>query len=323
MTDYLGLTMNDIKEPEIIRFLRASGLSLTSEQVEDVIQFQRRADEAKDLSDRLRPAYPIKRDVAALKARWEAHDPNVSRTDDGEGNTTYELHFTEEQRAHIEKSYLASRPPVPNYASGWSHEATIFARIVESWADSIALFQAIAPKSQKTRTRALDSVANAFSKLDQSLAQLDSGALGYWYAKVTDALESNDLDSYEPEPQRASMQSQPMRAVVEAGELRQSLRKAIAAIVEATKNAKSDLPKFDHPENDVRLTTALQLERLIIEHQIPFETKESGFAAIVLRMMFDLAGIEVEKVGYWLNRASEDDRSYARWLQRLRDRQGD
>ncbi|HEY8131045.1 MAG TPA: hypothetical protein VII12_04070 [Thermoanaerobaculia bacterium] len=158
--------MNDPQEPEIIRFLRASGLDLTSEQVEEVIQFQRRADEARDLSDRLRPVYPIKRDVAALKARWAASDPNVSRTDDGEGNTTYELHFTEEQRAQIEASYLASRPPVADYPPGWSHEATIFARLVERWADSIALYQAMTPKSQKTRTRALESVANAFSKLD-------------------------------------------------------------------------------------------------------------------------------------------------------------
>ena len=315
--------MDDSHEPEIIRFLRASGLAPTPDQMEQVLQFQRKADEARDLSNRLHPTYPVKRDLVALKSRWDAKDPNVACLDHGEGRVTYELHFTAEQLAQIESGYLAIRPPVEGYPPGWSHEAKVFARVVEEWADAISLFQAIAPEPQKARTRTLESVANALMKLDQSLSDLDSAALGYWYAKVADTLALDGVQISGADDRITSMQDHPLRAVVEAGELRQTIRKIIAETVSATNSAKTDLPKFDHRENDVRLTTALQLERLIIEHQIAFETKETGFAAMVLRMIFELADLHVEKVGYWLSNASKDERSHARWLQSLQNRQSD
>lgn len=314
--------MDDAHEPEIIRFLRNSGLDLTPEQAEQAIQFQRRADEARDLSNRLPPAYPVRRDKATLKARWEGGDPNVRCTDHGEGHITYALHLTPAQLAQIEAAYLASRPPVEGYAPGWSHQAATFARIVEGWIDAIPLFQAIAPEPQKARTRTLESVANALMKLDQSLGELDSGALGYWYAKVVDTLALEGIQVSAADDRITSMQEHPLRAVVEAGELRQALRKVFAVTVSATQAAKAELPKFDRTESDVRLMTALQLERLVLEHQIAFETKESGFAAMVLQMIFEVAGIEVEKVGYWLGRALKDERSHAKWLQSLHDRAG-
>jgi hypothetical protein len=62
------------------------------------------------------------------------------------------------------------------------------------------------------------------------------------------------------------------------------------------------------------------MERLMREHQLPFEANETGFAAQCIRAMFELADLDVEKVGYWIKKAIDHPDSDARWLQGLRDR---
>lgn len=284
----------------------------------------RKADEASDLMSRIPAAFPIKRDMAALKARWEAKDPNVMMIDNGaHGGTRYELQFTKEQRAELKRAYLRARPPRSGQILGVDNnefEADVFVRTVEEWAKAIGLFEAITPDNQKERKRAMESVKASLTKLDQALAELDSSALGYWYGHVVDALAKSVTQVSETENRLSSMLDNPLRAAVEAGEFRQELREILKVVVEATTAATDTLPKYDHTENDVRLKTAMRLERLIIEHGIPFNSSETGFAAICLRMMFELAGVEVEKVSYWLKKAEDHPDSYARFLQRLRDR---
>lgn len=117
--------MQDDQEPEVIRFLRANGLEMTPEQIEQVIEFQRGADEASDTMKRVARAYPIKRDMATLKARWEAKDPNIMATHDGEGRIIYERQFTQAQIRELEEGYVANRPPIDGiYPPGWSYQVT-------------------------------------------------------------------------------------------------------------------------------------------------------------------------------------------------------
>jgi hypothetical protein len=309
------------RELELTRFLRSSGIEMTSEEVEQAVQFVRRADEASDAMRRAARAFPIKRDLATLKARWEAKDPNIQAIDHGDGRITYERRFTDAQIEILQKAYVANRPRVQDYyLLGWSHEATVFVRIIESWAASIELLQAITPPNQKTRIRSLNSVANALAKLDQALGTLDSGALGHLYAKVAEAMmEAGSLPS-EAANRSGSLRQSPALVVAEAGEGRKVLRTVIAALVNATKSAAGDLPTFDHVENDPKLGVVRQLERLMREHQLPFEASETGFAAQCVRAMFDLADVNVEKVGYWIKKAIDHPDSDARWLKSLGDR---
>ena len=312
-----------MEDDQLLGFIRASVPDLTPEQIAQCVQFMRRASAASDTMMRVGRAYPIKRDMAALKARWDANDPNITATDHGDGRITYERHFTEAQAKKLEEAYIANRPPVEGfYLPGWADEASVFVRIIEGWAASIELFKAIAPPDQKARTRSLNSVANALTKLDQALAMLDSGALGYLYANVAEALATAGFHSDEADNRLVSLMENPALAVAEAGEGRKILRTVIAEVVEATNSASKDLPTFDHIENDPRLGVVRQLERLMREHQLPFEANETGFAAQCVREMFDLADVEVEKVGYWIKKAIDHPDSDARWLQSMRDRAG-
>lgn len=308
------------REREMLQFFEASGVELTPEQIAAALRSHRRAEEARDLSNRMRSVYLVRPDTTERARRWEVKDPNVVKYDEGDGDVYYKLVFTDEQRAALAARYLATRTPPADSRFEWRSEARIFVRTIESWADSVDYFEAITPESQKDRKRAMDSIANALMKFDQALSELDSAALGFWYGNVVNALAVHGVQVSEADNRLASMLVNPLRAMVEGGEARLQVRQMVGVAVEATRKAADELPKHDHAENDWRLRRALAVERLILEHQIPFETTETGFAADVLRALFDLAGAEVEKVSYWLKKAADHPESHGRWLQSLRDR---
>lgn len=224
-------------------------------------------------------------------------------------------------RSLLEEAYLENRPPATGGFS-WSHEAKVFVRIIEAWAASIELVQATAPPEQKDRVRSLGSVANALTKLDQALANLDSGALSFLYAKLADGLATAGFQPNESDGRTGSMMDDPMRAAAEAGEGRKLLRVVIDQAVKAATIAAKDLPTIDRVETDPRLGTVRRLERLMLEHQLPFEATETSYAAQCVRAMFELADYKVEKVAYWLRKAIDHPDSHARWLPSLRDRAG-
>lgn len=285
--------------------------------MDEVIKFWDNFEETQDLFNRLPAAFPQKRDIAKLKGRWDAGDRNVMKTDHGEyGGITYSLQFTPEQRTELKRVYIAARPG--RNIDVIESEALVFVRVIESWAAAIDDFHSLTPDTQKERKRTFGSIGLSVMKLDQSLAELDSEALGYWYGHVVDALAISGLRLSEADNRMSSMLNHHLRAVVEGGELRKELRAVIGVIAKATECASEGLPKHNHAENDPRLMTAKALERLIIENGIPFDSTETGFAAITLRAMFDLAGLDIEKVSYWLKKVEDDPDSYARFLLRMR-----
>lgn len=274
----------------------------------EAIEFARRADEAFDLFARIPGAFPSKTPyMAARAARWEKGDPNVVKVAHDD-RLECRLVFTQGQRELLITKYWAARgmeaPPAESFSL-----AEEFVDLIEGWADAYDQWQATRPEPQKNRERALGSVVNALEKLDQALAQLDSAALGFLYAKAVDAAAEHGLQISEADDRIASMVDHPLRAQVEAGELRHKMRKVLGVIVEATNKARDELPKSDRIENDWRLAlAAIPLKRLFLEHRIAFETTETGFAADALRAIFDLAGLDVEKVSYWLKKAADDPR---------------
>lgn len=290
--------------------------------MDEIENFWRGHEETTDLFNRLPAAFPQKRDIAKLKARWDDGDRNVVKTDREEyGGVSYNLRFTPDQLSELERAYIAAHPGRPNAirnVDDVEFEASVFVRIIEGWADAIDDFDKLTPETQKDRKRTLNSISLSIMKLDQALSELDSEALGYWYGHVVDALAISGIQLSEADNRMSSMLNHPLRAVVEGGELRKDLRAVIGVIVKATESASEGLPKHNHAEHDPRLKTAKALEQLIIDHGIPFDSTETGFAAISLRAMFDLAGLDIEKVSYWLKKVEDDPDSYARFLLRMR-----
>lgn len=316
--------MSKESEEELLLFLANSGQVLTEEQRVMVLQYHRRTLEADELSERMQQVYPINRrnDMVQLRQRWEAKDPNVCKYDYGD-RVTFKLKFTDAQRKAIEDGYLALRPPAELYTKeGWTYQAKVFARVVEGMGESIGAWQALTPEPQKSRRRTIEQIGVSVLKLDQLLNELDSQSMGFLYSHVVDALAVTGLQISEADNRMTSMLNHGFRSVVEGGEARQSLRSLTAILVDATTKAANDLPKYDFTEGDVRFVLARRLERRMLENMLPFEASETSFAAQCLRAMFELGGLDVEKVAYWIKKAIDHPDSWARFLQKNRERMG-
>jgi len=153
-------------------------------------------------------------------------------------------------------------------------------------------------------------------KFDAALADMDSAALGWLYAVIVDRLAAAGVQVSQGDDAIVSMRDHPMRAQIEAGELRHEIRRVAGAIVEAADEACGTLPVHDFAENDVRLKVALWLERQVLDHRIEFDTSETGFPAQCLRAVFDLGGVDSERVSYWLKKAAAHPDSFGQFLAR-------
>ena len=302
----------------------------------EIEKFWRDADESQDLFFRYCWAYPKKlNNQVERKRRGEEKDPNIIKWDHGEGDVEYRLEFTKEQKESLVAQYLEAHPDMRaldvnhldrlpydarSIKERITDEADVFVGTIEHWADE---FGSKEIAHQKQRQRTITQISTKLEGLDQVFADLDSQALGFWYANVVDALAKAGLQISDSDNRFASMLSQPIRAIVEAGEFRQTLRHLIGEIVAATNATAETLPAAERIETDERFTIARGLERHFVRSRLHFESSETSFAAVCLRAIFDLAGVEVEKVSYWLKKAKDHPDSEARFLQRMRDRMRD
>lgn len=303
---------------------------MSNDEWKEVRDFQKRADEALELFNRSAAAFPVKREVASLRARHDAADPNVIKIYHGEKDedgVEYRLEFTDDQKTELHRVYLAARPrgdgvtPYPDENERAEFDASVFVGTIERWAGAIGEFQSTIPATQKERKRSMESASNAIMKFDQALDALDSAALGYMYAHIVDALAPRGVQLSPADNQITSMVDHPVRAMVEAGEFRARLRGIIEAVVEATKSASDTLPKHEHTENDPRYQAAANLEKVMVRTGLPFNSSETGPAATFLRAIFELGGIDIEKVSYWLKKVEDDPDNEAAFLKRMRDGQ--
>lgn len=282
--------------------------------MDEIKRFWKRFEQVQDLWDRARTVFPVRRNMASLKARHERGDKSVvCYLDEDENPERYELKFSAKQREELYAAYRELKPADgPNDC-----EDRIFVGILERWGDSFLDSQAIQIPEQKKRKRAIASFGNALQKADQALADLDSAALGWLYANIVDDFAAHGVQVSSDDNELTSMCTVPLRAAVEAGELRLQLRELIRAAVDAAAKASATLPPPDRTANDPRLTIAKSLERQIIERGIAFTTTETGFPARCLRAVFELGGVETEKVSYWLKKAADDPHSFARVRERM------
>lgn len=263
--------------------------------------------------------------MTALKERSEKRDPNVIRTEQKSGEYLYSLRFTERQFEKLKSTYLKYRPEarVPNikkYDVDWLDDAAcVFVGTIERWAAELYFDQGNMPAIQKERKRSMKSVNLALYKLEETLGELDTDALAYWYGHVVDTLAKAGYQVSESDNQLVSMLRAPVTATVESLELRNSLSTVIKEIVNATTIAADTLPKFNRTEYDPRYKIARHLERFVIENNMHFDSTDDGFSSTCLTEMFSLAGFEDDTVTYWLKKAEDNEDSHARWLQRMRN----
>lgn len=288
---------------------------LSNDELLTVRQQWKQQKEAKDVWDRGMATFPVgglpavKAHLADLRSRFEAGDPNVVGYAKSGGSPphSFELRWTPDQRAHLTRRYFAEKwncDPVDDRYDLRAQDARLFVRILEGHAGGIPLVAATLPGAQKDRQRAMESVANAFDKLVDSLKRVDSAALGWLMANVEDAA-AQAATTLRNGPDRPSLKLNLFRASVEGGEIRSHLEHLARAIGPALRQCARDLPPVDHTAHGPRRHAAFAVDKTLQDHGLPLETTETGFAAECLRMVLSLAGQDVGQVAYWLKEVAK------------------
>jgi hypothetical protein len=226
------------------------------------------------------------KDPTVVKTTWSTSDEVVIRTD-------YALCFTNAQEAALIDAYGRQRAQLNDESR--EQMADIFVGVLEKWANTMYLYDVTpGPQPQKSRRVAIEQVKLGLFKIDEALSKLDLGAYSHWYSHVMKASADAGID----------LRNQKLEFAYEVVEFRAKARKLLECWAEATRAAAQTLPLIDLKDYDKRMRTAICLQDLIYEHKIPFQTTEKGFPAVCLRAVFELAGVEVEKVSYWLKEAA-------------------
>ncbi|MBX9793379.1 MAG: hypothetical protein K2Y02_03680 [Burkholderiaceae bacterium] len=179
-------------------------------------------------------------------------------------------------------------------------QCELFLGIVEAYGNGLGVICASLPPGQDARRANVRQLSSALQRLQDVLLKLDSGALGQTLNEIDKALNGGV----------AQIATDPAEAFIAAGHLRMLASEPLSAVIVAATNAAKVL---DEPNYDPILEVIWHLERLFDDHALPFETKDTGFAADCFREMYELAkpGESKDRPKYLLKKAVSDPRSWA------------
>jgi len=209
--------------------------------------------------------------------------------------------FAEEVRRSFIREYRNRWQGSHIIPSAESRDADIFLRRLEGLASTHASSQASKSPSRQSRKEQLNALGKRLANLADDLDRLDSGAAGFWLHKLSERVEVRTADG-RVFPATPEGLSPAHFAVALTREITPLMAKASTAAFAAAKTLPADDVKVD-------LDVALGIARLFFEHQFDYTTSETGFAALCLRAVFDLARSPKDRADYWLTKARDSDNS--------------
>lgn len=221
--------------------------------------------------------------------------PEVLPFDD----TTREI-LSEKLRKAMEKTF-------PNRHAEYNEsEISIILKILEGHAYGITRYQQIEPESQQRRRERIESLAVHIEGVIEQLNRIDSAALGFvaWvgFREISEATGTpNEFPRGDAAIAKAYMWRESNISAMTHFAL--GVRKAAAILPQHAMNTSGkDSPWWSLPKE---LSAAMGVERLFYEQQLKFTISNSGLAAECLRAVYNLAGLEIDRVDYWLKKARD------------------
>ncbi len=238
--------------------------------------------------------------------------------------------FDPDTRKRLAEKYKEQRRNLgaDNLGDLLDEEAEVFLRILENYAHAIPLFEQHDPPKTQKRKECVKGLSNKLSGLLDALKEIDSTALGYIAFNALKILEDDGTDispALEPytmdlEHIHAAIKGEelkpkltPHKAACLAFDARKELIPILAALSVAAKDASRELPVYDF---DTTLKTALAVERTFWENGLPFVATDSSFAGECLREVYQLGGLQIDRVQYHLQKALDSEESMARLMAR-------
>jgi hypothetical protein len=200
-------------------------------------------------------------------------------------------------------------------------EVTVTLHTLEQYASAIPLYEQIQPESQQRRRERIESLAAHLEGALEQLKSLDSAALGFIAWRAKDEM-SKTLGTPNDFPSG-------LKAAIEAVSWREANISAITAFALGLRKSASELPQHslntsgkEYPWYSLpkELSTAMAVERLFWENGFRFTIANSGLAAECLRAVFQLGGLHIDRVDYWLKQARDHSDSMSSFNKRMQKR---
>lgn len=235
-----------------------------------------------------------------------AHPEDLSFDDTTRGN------LSEKLREAMEKTFPNRHPEYNDF------EISIILRILEGYAKGIIQYQQIEPESQQRRRERVESLAAHIEGAIEQLKQLDSAALGFvaWRG-FEEISKAEGLPNVFPSGDAATHEVYFWRKsnILAMTNFALGVRKAAAELpLHAINRPAEDLPWYALPKE---LSTAMAVEKLFWEEGLKFTISNNGLAAECLRAVYQLGGLNIDRVDYWLKKARDHFDSMTSIVSRL------
>jgi hypothetical protein len=238
-----------------------------------------------------------------------AHPEDLSFDDTTRDNLSKKL------REAMEKTFPNRHPDDNDF------EISVILGILETQANAIILYKQIEPEGQQRRRERVESLAAHIEGAIEQLKQLDSAALGFvaWrgFEEISKAegspnkFPSGDAATHEVFFWRESN-------ILAMTNFALGVRKAASELpLHAINRPAKDLPRYALPKE---LSIAMAVERLFWEEGLEFTTSNTGLAAACLRAVYQLGGLNIDRVDYWLRGAQDHFDSMTSFVSRQRKR---
>lgn len=230
---------------------------------------------------------------------------------------TPHLRFDEATRKRLSDLFTAAYKGRDFFPDTIEFEVEVTLGLLERYAAVIPEFQKFQPEAQKRRRDRAESLAIHLEGVIEQLKQLDDAALGFLARRGFE--EVSELSGQPVEFPDG------IQACIEAFQWREDNIQALTAFAFGVRKALNDLPQHplntsgkDYPMYAVpkELFIAMSIEDLFWRQKLNFTTSDSGFAAECLRAVYQLGGLDIDRVDYWLKQARDHEDSAANFEKR-------
>lgn len=236
-----------------------------------------------------------------------------------------ELRFDAETRNQISiKLKAAWGNLTDDFTYDLDFEVSVMVGILERTAKFILLSQEIelGIESQQRRRERIESLAANIEGAIEQLKRIDTAALGFiaWRG-FEEISKAEGVPNEFPSGMKAVLNAELWREsnIPAMTNFALGIRKAIAELpLPPIRTEGKDTPLYALSKE---LSSAMMVERLFLENGLNFTISNNGLAAECLRAVYALAGLNIDRVDYWLKKARDHSDSMTSYNSRIRKRE--
>lgn len=259
----------------------------------------------------------VRRNVEAYDALPENEKEEISKVNDSI-NQAIKSRLSDESTQDIRNSFIKELNKHSKGEIDAETEADIFIRMLSNWAEYAVITHVNTRQEQERRRELANSLSLAFSKVLDTAVQLDDAALGHLLASGFEQIAKDfTKETIPPE-----MENNAFSFLLLADQLRNQYFPQMKSFCAGMYVAVNTLPRISPDSSTPQFVIAASLEEYLGRLGIPTTTTETGLAGKSLHTVMAMAGIEISKAGYWLEKAKKSPNSWTAFADRLNKQGG-